>query len=148
MKVAALLLLQLFVFLSQTAVGIDPKQIHDSTKAYVKRTITQRASDDGSGSDLSATSDLGGDNLLRSFYFNIKPGGKVSGPPDRLFDWDVSCKDPTQRKKIWDAYKMAIQLAEEAEAQLRKLATELPNKPPTNVPQPDNQNWIAQHDPA
>lgn len=146
MKVAALLLLQLFVFLSQTAVVINPNHIRDSTKVHVERTITERGSDDES--DLSATSDLGGNDLHKSFYFNIKPGGKVSGPPDRLFDWDVSCKDPTQRKKIWDAYNMAIQLAEEAEAQLRKLATELPNKPPTHVPQPNNQNWIAQHDPA
>lgn len=146
MKAATLLLLQLFVLLCRTAVVINPEQIRDGTKTDVEnRTIIQRAS--GDGGDLSPTSDLGGSDILRSFYFNIRPGGRVLGPPDRLFDWDVSCSDPTERQKIWDAYNMALKLAEDAEGKLVALAKELP-KTPTNTEQTENQNWIAQQDPA
>lgn len=87
-----------------------------------------------------------GESSPKSNYLKLIPG-KVSGPADRLYDWDDSCTDSTQRQKISDAYNMAIKLAKDAEAKLKALANGLPKRPSAKR-NAENQNWIAEHDPA
>lgn len=147
MKIAALLLLQLFVFLCRTAVVTNPKQILDSTKAHVdRRTILQRGSgNEGSDTSSPLSSNFESNNIDKSPWLILKPD--VRGPPERLFDWDFSCADPEHRQKIWDAYNMALQLAKDAEMKLGTLANGLLKRPAARA-QPENQNWIAEKDPA
>ena len=148
MKIAVILLLELFVLLCQSAVITNPQQLGDSSKPNVdRRTIIRRASPAGSSSTSSlGTISVEGDDSTRSYYLKLRPG-EVSGPPDRLYDWDESCTDSTQRQKISDAYNMAVKLAKDSEAKLKTLADGLPKRP-ANKEQPVNQNWIAEHDPA
>jgi hypothetical protein len=146
MNIAALLLLELFVLLCQTAVVTNPRQPRDSRKAHVDgRTIVQRASID-SGSSLSDTLAADGDSITQSYYLTLRPG-KVEGPADRLYDWDESCIDSTERQKITDAYNMAIKLVKDADAKLKALADGLPKRP-TAVVNTENQKLIAELDPA
>ena len=130
MKIAALLLLQLFVLLCQTAVVITPKQSHHGKKTYVHtKTIIERGGSDD-GSPASSLSDISAKFLDgppdQSYAFRLSRD--VTGPPDRLFDWHESCSDNTQRQKIWNAYIRALELAKEAEAKLASLAEKLPRR--------------------
>ncbi|KAK8076729.1 hypothetical protein PG994_004001 [Apiospora phragmitis] len=67
---------------------------------------------------------------------------------NRLFDWDESCSDEKQRKKILDAFTNMHQLLEWTSTHLGQLQEGLPNPVDPSKTNDENRKYIFDKDPA